>query len=199
MSKESKMVTCKHCGAEIAASAKTCPQCGGKNKKPIYKRPWFIAVIAIIILGAIGGSLGGETADKPGKTDAPVSQSENINTTQPESEPPEITYTAYAVSELMDDLNGNALKAAEKYKDQYVELTGRLNVIDSSGMYISIVSTQDEFAILGVQCYIKSEDQKTAVMDMAVGDTLVVKGKITDVGEILGYSLDIDSVEKAAN
>ena len=199
MSKESKMVTCKHCGAEIAASAKTCPQCGGKNKKPIYKRPWVIAVIAIIILGAIGGSLGGETADKPGKTDAPVSQSENINTTQPESETPEITYTAYAVSELMDDLNGNALKAAEKYKDQYVELTGRLNVIDSSGMYISIVSTQDEFAILGVQCYIKSEDQKTAVMDMAVGDTLVVKGKITDVGEILGYSLDIDSVEKAAN
>lgn len=199
MSKESKMVTCKHCGAEIAASAKICPQCGGKNKKPIYKRPWFIAVIAIIILGAIGGSLGGETADKPGKTDAPVSQSENINTTQPESETPEITYTAYAVSELMDDLNGNALKAAEKYKDQYVELTGRLNVIDSSGMYISIVSTQDEFAILGVQCYIKSEDQKTAVMDMAVGDTLVVKGKITDVGEILGYSLDIDSVEKAAN
>lgn len=199
MSKESKMVTCKHCGAEIAASAKTCPQCGGKNKKPIYKRPWFIAVIAIIVLGAIGGSLGGETADKPGKTDAPVSQSENINTTQPESETPEITYTAYSVSELMDDLNGNALKAAEKYKDQYVELTGRLNVIDSSGMYISIVSTQDEFAILGVQCYLKSEDQKTAVMDMAVGDTLVVKGKITDVGEILGYSLDIDSVEKAAN
>lgn len=199
MSKESKMVTCKHCGAEIAASAKTCPQCGGKNKKPIYKRPWFIAVIAIIVLGAIGGSLGGETADKPGKTDAPVSQSENINTTQPESETPEITYTAYSVSELMDDLNGNALKAAEKYKDQYVELTGRLNVIDSSGMYISIVSTQDEFAILGVHCYLKSEDQKTAVMDMAVGDTLVVKGKITDVGEILGYSLDIDSVEKAAN
>lgn len=199
MSKESKMVTCKHCGAEIAASAKTCPQCGGKNKKPIYKRPWFIAVIAIIVLGAIGGSLGGETADKPGKTDAPVSQSENINTTQPESETPEITYTAYSVSELMDDLNGNALKAAEKYKDQYVELTGRLNVIDSSGMYISIVSTQDEFAILGVQCYLKSEEQKTAVMDMAVGDTLVVKGKITDVGEILGYSLDIDSVEKAAN
>lgn len=199
MSKESKMVTCKHCGAEIAASAKTCPQCGGKNKKPIYKRPWFIAVIAIIVLGAIGGSLGGETTDKPGKTNAPVSQSENINTTQPESETPEITYTAYAVSELMDDLNGNALKAAEKYKDQYVELTGRLNVIDSSGMYISIVSAQDEFAILGVQCYLKSEEQKTAVMDMAVGDTLVVKGKITDVGEILGYSLDIDSVEKAAN
>lgn len=37
MAKEPKMVTCKHCGAEIAAGAKTCPQCGGKNKKPFYK------------------------------------------------------------------------------------------------------------------------------------------------------------------
>ena len=99
----------------------------------------------------------------------------------------------------MDDLNGNALKAAEKYKDQYVELTGRLNVIDSSGKYISIVPTDDEFAIIGVQCYIKTEEQKAAVMEMSIGDTLVVKGKIKDVGEVLGYSLDIDEVVKAAN
>lgn len=27
MAKEPKMVTCKHCGAEIAASAKACPKC----------------------------------------------------------------------------------------------------------------------------------------------------------------------------
>lgn len=199
MSKEKKMVTCKHCGAEIAASAKVCPQCGGKNKKPLYKRPWFIAVIVIIIIGAIGSAGGDKTSNEAGKNDAQVTTSENTNNTQVESETPEITYTAYSVSELMDDLNGNALKAADKYKDQYVELTGRLNVIDSNGKYISIVSTDDEFAILGIQCYIKSEDQKAAVMDMSIGDTLVVKGKITDVGEVMGYSLDIDEVVKAAN
>lgn len=199
MSKENKMVTCKHCGAEIAASAKVCPQCGGKNKKPLYKRPWFIAVIAIIIIGAIGSAGGEKTSNEVGKNDTQVTTSENTNNTQPESETPEITYTAYAVSELMDDLNGNALKAADKYKDQYVELTGRLNVIDSSGKYISIVSTEDEFAILGVQCYIKSEEQKSAVMDMSIGDTLVVKGKIKNVGEVMGYSLDIDEVAKTSN
>lgn len=53
---KSKMTTCKHCGAEIAASAKVCPQCGGKNKPPIYKRWWFIAIIVPIVLSAIGGS-----------------------------------------------------------------------------------------------------------------------------------------------
>lgn len=53
---KSKMTTCKHCGAEIASSAKVCPQCGGKNKPPIYKRWWFIAMIVLIVLFAIGGS-----------------------------------------------------------------------------------------------------------------------------------------------
>lgn len=53
---KNKMTTCKHCGAEIAASAKVCPQCGGKNKPPIYKRWWFIAIIVLIVLSAIGGS-----------------------------------------------------------------------------------------------------------------------------------------------
>ena len=53
---KSKMTTCKHCGAEIAASAKVCPQCGGKNKPLIYKRWWFIAIIVLIALSAIGGS-----------------------------------------------------------------------------------------------------------------------------------------------
>ena len=52
---------------------------------------------------------------------------------------------------------------------------------------------------MGVQCYIKSEEQKSAVMDMSIGDTLVVKGKIKDVGEVMGYSLDIDEVVKASN
>ena len=34
----SKMKNCKACGAEIATSAKSCPKCGAKNKKPFYKK-----------------------------------------------------------------------------------------------------------------------------------------------------------------
>nr|WP_270550110.1 Ltp family lipoprotein [Clostridium perfringens] len=40
----------------MASSAKSCPGCGAKNKKAIYKRPWFIILAIIIILGAVGGS-----------------------------------------------------------------------------------------------------------------------------------------------
>ena len=52
----SKMKKCKVCSKEIASNAKSCPGCGAKNKKAIYKRPWFIVLAIIIIIGAIGGS-----------------------------------------------------------------------------------------------------------------------------------------------
>ena len=193
MEKQSKLVTCKHCGEEIAAGAKVCPKCGGKNKKPIYKRPWFIILIVLIVIGAIGSAGGNDNQSDTSKdtNNAVVNEKDS---TQKETE--EISYTAYNVSELTRDLDSNAMKATDKYKNQYVELTGRLNVIDSSGKYISITPTDDEFAIIGVQCYIKNDDQKNAVMDMSIGDTVIVKGKITDVGEVMGYSLDIDEITK---
>lgn len=189
MAKQKKMVTCKHCNQEIASNAKVCPHCGAKNKKPIYKRTWFIVLFVVLLLGAIGGS--GEESTPSKNTNANTSV--NVST---EATMPEITYCAYDVSELVDDLNGNALKASEKYKGQYVELTGRLNVIDSNGKYISIVPSDEDFAIIGVQCYIKSDEQKNVVMDLSIGDILTVKGYIKDVGEVLGYSLDIDEIRK---
>lgn len=179
-----KMTTCKHCGQEIAASAKVCPHCGGKNKPPIYKRWWFIAIIVIIVLAAIGGS---GSSDSSGSTSSTATSKTAVSSSSEAA----IEYTAYTVTELSEDLNSNALKAADKYKGQYVELTGRLSVIDSNGKYISIVDSTDEWAITGVQCYIKNDEQKQVVMDMSIGDEIVVKGKITDVGEVLGYFLDM--------
>lgn len=180
-----KMTTCKHCGQEIAASAKVCPHCGGKNKPPIYKRWWFIAIIVIIVLAAIGGS---GSSDSSSSTSSTATSKTAVSSSSSEAA---IEYTAYTVTELSEDLDSNALKAADKYKGQYVELTGRLSVIDSNGKYISIVDSTDEWAITGVQCYIKNDEQKQVVMDMSIGDEIVVKGKITDVGEVLGYFLDM--------
>lgn len=50
-----KLIHCKTCGAEMASNAKTCPQCGAKNKKPIYKKWWFWVLIVIIIGGIVNG------------------------------------------------------------------------------------------------------------------------------------------------
>lgn len=50
-----KLVKCKHCGARIAATAKTCPQCGGENTppKPVYQRFWFKAIAVMFVLAFI--------------------------------------------------------------------------------------------------------------------------------------------------
>ena len=52
MAKKSKIISCKTCGAEIAANAKACPHCGAKNSKPVFKRAWFWVIIALVFIGA---------------------------------------------------------------------------------------------------------------------------------------------------
>jgi len=178
-----KMISCKACGKEIAASAKTCPECGAKNKKPIYKKWWAWAIVVVVLIAAVSG--GGDT-DEPNNSATTSSQTAT-------TEEVAIEYVEYHVNALMAELEQNALKAKNDHDEQYVSLTCRLSNIDSSGDYINIMPTDNEWAIVGVQCYIQSEEQLAAVMEMTIGDTIVVKGKITDVGEVLGYSLKIDS------
>ncbi len=45
-----KTVVCKKCGATYSKSAKACPSCGAANKKPIYSRWWFWAIIGVLVL-----------------------------------------------------------------------------------------------------------------------------------------------------
>lgn len=187
-----KLKNCPVCGKEMAAGAKACPSCGAKNKRPVYRRWWFW-VLVVLVIAEVGSSMGGEGN---GGTDAPQ-QAQQETTDTPESgtdqaEEPAVTYTAYSVGQLMDDLDSNALKAESTYQDQYVELTGRLSVIDSDGNYISIVPQDDQFAILGVQCYLQTEEQRQQVLDMKIDQVITVRGRITSVGEVMGYALDVD-------
>lgn len=155
----------------------------------------------ILVLAAIGSASGGNSDNSETTT---TSQSSSTNETQnstpevkeveTESEP-EIEYTAVDVDTMMDDLQSNAMKAEDTYNDKYLEITGRLALIDSDGKYISVFSQSDEFAILGVQCFIKDEDAKAKVMDMSIGDTVTLKVHIKEVGEVMAYVADIIEIE----
>lgn len=183
-----KTKQCKYCKQEIDAKAKICPHCR-KKQTPSGCLIAVIAVVVIIVIAIAGSAMSGEEKTNTGAS------TDGANSTSAAQQ--EITYTAYSVSELMNDLNTNAMNASDKYKGQYVELTGRLSTIDSDGNYISLLPEDDQFAIIGVSCYFQSDEQRAAVKDATVGDTLVVKGKITDVGEVMGYSLNMDEVTKA--
>lgn len=182
---EEKTKKCKHCKMDIPKDAKICPHCRKKQKSGILK--W---VVLILIIGVVIGAVTGE--DK--SADSTTKQTEATASDNQKQESESIEYTSVSVNDMMDALNNNAMGASDKYKGKYLEITGKLTNIDAAGKYIDLMADGD-FEIIGVQCYIKNDDQKAKIASMSKGDTVTLKGKCTDVGEVLGYSLDIDEIE----
>lgn len=182
----SKVKKCKNCEAEIDAKAVVCPSCGVKVKKPFYKKAWFIILAVIIVIGAIASA---------GGSDSPSNVATNTGDETGVQQNQEIVYEEVKADKLISDLEANALKAENEYLDKYVKLTGRLSVIDSDGKYISLAPVNDPYSFMSVQCYIKNDEQLEKVLNMQVDDTVTLNGKIKSVGEVLGYALDIESIE----
>ncbi len=176
-----KMVTCKSCGNEIASSAKTCPSCGAKNKKPIFKKWWFWVLIVVVIaaIGSSGGDNSGETTPQ-----------EN-STTQTET----VTYEAVDLRVMMDELNNNAMKAEKTYQNKYVEFSAKIKSFDSDGSYVSVEpKNADAWNFETAMCYIKNDDQLDFLLEKNVGDVITIRGKVKSIGEVMGYSIDIADV-----
>lgn len=182
---EEKTKKCKHCKMDIPKDAKICPHCRKKQKSGILK--W---VVLILIIGVVIGAVTGE--DK--SVDSTAKQTEATASDSQKQESESIEYTSVSVNDMMDALNNNAMGASDKYKGKYLEITGKLTNIDAAGKYIDLMADGD-FEIIGVQCYIKNDDQKAKIASMSKGDTVTLKGKCTDVGEVLGYSFDITEIE----
>lgn len=189
------MTTCQSCGAEISAKGKVvCPSCGRLHKKPIYKRTWFIVLAVIFVLGIIG-NLGSDDDDtkSPSQSDRSVNTTENEKIIEVAVEEVKIPIVI-TVDDLIEALDKNALKASNTYKNQYVELTGKLVNIDSAGNYFSIGILKDKFSLHRVLCKI-DEKHLDAVMNFEDGQDVTVIGTITIVGEVLGYTLEVESIK----
>ena len=179
-----KMKICKVCGKRVAKSAKKCPGCGAKLTMAVWKKAC-IVVAVLVVLSALGKAL----PDRNPGTSGPSG----------EPQPPQaatISYEPYNVADLFNELHSNALKAERTYKDKYVDLYGYLSNIDSDGKYISI-GDGGSFSLDSVRCHIQNDAQLDKVMELTKGDPVVVRGKITLVGEVMGYSMDVDDLAYA--
>lgn len=146
------------------------------KRNPIYKKWWFWIIIVILIIAIIPTSNNGEGDEK------------QADETQTETS---LEYLMISVTELVNDLEGNALNAKEQYEGKCVEISGRVDVIDASGEYICLYPENSEWSLLSVQCSIENKEQREFVKTISTGDIVTLRGKITSVGEVLGYYLDI--------
>lgn len=158
--------------------------CTDKERK--YKHGGSIFCLFFGILAAIAFygkiSTGGNDTTKKVENDTSF-----VTITNPVEETENIEYIKATADDLKAALNDNPLNASNTYKGQYIELTGKLNVIDSSGEYISVYSINEEWDFTGIKCSLNKEHLEK-VSTLKIGDTITVRVKITDVGEILGYS-----------
>ena len=109
---------CKHCAMEIPYNAKVCPNC--RKKQGMGCLPIVLIVLGVFILIGIVTPKGGDSGSgaKETKSARTTTQSEKKEKeTEAETEP--IEYTSVTVNEMMQDLKDNAMKAQDKYKDQY--------------------------------------------------------------------------------
>ena len=187
-----KMTTCKSCGAQIAKNAKACPSCGAKNKKPIYKRWYFYALIVIILI-IVFASGSGKDGNQTAATTA--SKESADATTAATTTAAQIEYTNVTIEQLLSDLKTNAYNAKQTWDGQYVTITGgKVSNIDASGAYFSIESDLDEYWLESIHISIPSSIRDEVMRGVSKGASVTVHGKVSEVGEIMGYTIDAAEV-----
>lgn len=181
------MIKCKTCGADIAANAKTCPSCGAKNKKPFYTKWWFWVIVALVILGAVGGnsnsnnsSANADNSVETKKEEVKVEQKDEVK------EEPKEEVIVVSAEELAKAFEDNEISANKQYKDKMLEISGTISDIGEmlGSTYITLEAEED-FAITQTQCFFKDEEQIDKIAELSKGE------KVTLIGKCEGKSLNV--------
>lgn len=160
-----KMTKCKSCGNDVATSAKSCPNCGAKNNKPIYKKWWFWLIIVVVLIAVIGASSG---------DDSEPSTSGGNDTVQS-------TEAAIVVSadDLIRAYVNNSVSADSQYKNKIVTVSGTIYSIDDG--YITIEPDSDDLWLNNIYAYYDS-DEIAKLGNFAKGNRITVTGECKGEG-----------------
>ena len=161
-----KMKKCATCGADIASSAKACPKCGAKNKKPFYKNPLLLVVvlvIAVVAFNSLRYPLSGCGTITVSKSTAPL---ESTGTTEYEDESIETTS-----KDILADYEKNSITTKETYLGQRATVK----------MKISSIS-QDSIADYKGKIWVNlSSSSYNDLKSLTKDDCVIVQGTISDI------------------
>jgi hypothetical protein len=152
----------------------------------IFKKWWFWLIV-VLIIAFIGSGVESDADEPLDSTDATVAETTDATDA--------VSYEVVDLQQMMNELGANALKAEKTYQDMYVQITCKIANFDSDGKYISVEPVDaDEWNFNTAMCYIKNEDQLNFLLEKAVGDTITIKGRVKSIGEVIGYSFDMDEI-----
>ncbi len=148
-------------------------------------------LLAIVISVASGGGGGDDTvtADNGSSdsADAPAADA-------PEEPAPAEPAIVVSAQEMISVLEANALNAKNTYEGKRVTVSGFVGSIDASGDYFSLDPEPDAFILTGVQVQ-TSEEFLNQIASFTEGQAVTVTGTVTNVGEVMGYSLEAETIE----
>lgn len=142
-----------------------------------------IAALALIVAVGVG-----TCATAGGGDDGSASGSSSTSATTPDAPPIEVT-----AQQMIDDLEANALGASNTYKGKRVKVTGQVSNIDAQGDYFSIDG--GEITFTSIMCRIKGDELTGIVAGLSDDQPVVVTGTVTGVGEVMGYTMQTETVE----
>ena len=130
----SKMKKCKACSKEIATNAKSCPECGAKNKKPIYMVYGLWAIVFIIAIGT-----GGSDSDTDNSKET---NSGNVESVQEVSQ--SNSENAIAENESKDKVEDNVPEEYKSALEKAKSFTDEMN-LSKVRLYEMLTSTSDYY------------------------------------------------------
>ena len=150
-----------------------------KAKPPIQKRWWFIVLVIIIVLVAWNNTIG----KKIDKANEEARQSELASR----------EYIEITVDQIYEELDDNALKASDKYRESYLAVKGELGDVDSAGEYFDLypLETDDDY----IFCSLSSDEQREKIKKHSKGDIIIVKGKLSGIEMTDRLGITVDDIE----
>ncbi len=153
------MKTCKSCQTEISEKANKCPNCKSDQRNWFMRHKILTVVFALILISIISSAAGNKKTDVTAKTSAP-----------------DKTATVVDVKAFGDEFEANQVAAEAKYKDKYVQLSAPISNITDTGLSFQNVTSKD-FSMTQISCNISD---KNKVLSLKNGESVTVKGKVTD-------------------
>ena len=165
-----------------------------ENYKNISRTKRIIGLVCIASFVLVGVINSDSNSGSSSSSNYSSSSSSSSSSSKQVQEPAK-NYAEANIAVLLDDAKNNAAKANRDYKGKFVKIVGGFVFnIESNARYIQLEGS-DPYTFIHVTCRPKNDQVKNAMINLSNGQQVTVYGKITDVGEIMGYSLDLEKIE----